>query len=146
MAAPRPGAPWPRAAATPSAARRSSAAALALELGRPVIERLELVEPSSGLGRVGDDVGEVLAVLPPQLPQEPPPRLDSRQAFGIVDDALAGVTRVGRDVGELDGDDGQPATELPERPVLALQGGQRGADGLPRAPVAVERLVRESRR
>ena len=63
---------------------------------------LELLQPVAGLFAEGDHVGQLVAVLAPQLPQQLAPGPDIGQSLGIVLKILGLVPQLRCGVGQLD--------------------------------------------
>ena len=112
-------APPRRAAPTATAAGRRSLAKcrdpLGVEVGRSLVVRRQVGEPALGLGGVGHDVIEVIAVLAAQVAQQLAPGAQRREPLGVVFDALGDGPDVVGDVVEIGVHRPQPRRQITVR-------------------------------
>ena len=101
---------WARVARTASSASASSRrrrSCSRLQTGRLALGILERGQPGRAFAAVGHHRAQVLAVLAPQLAEQPAALLDLGEALRIVLPSLDLVTQRARHVGQLDRGRGQ---------------------------------------
>ena len=112
----------------------SSGTQVPVERSRETVVVLELGQAGPGRGVPRHDLGQVVAVLPPEIVEELASSADLVLAVGVVDDALAGVTHLGGHVGDLGGERSQASRGGPERG-STVEGGDGPADRVRGSPV-----------
>ncbi len=116
---------------------------LGLELGGPRLVALEPREARPGLGPVGDDLREAVAVLPAEVAEELPAAAYRLEPLGVVGDRLGRHPHVVLDVGELGLRGAQTRRDLGERRA-PVERGERGTERVERG--TLERGVRATER
>ena len=100
-----------------------------VELGRSVVVVLELTQPDPEPVTLGQDVGQRLAVLAPQIVQELPALAQLGEAFRVLVDRLTGGPQLARHVAQLGCQRPQPRLGI-AKGRSPRQERQRRADGI----------------